>query len=116
MYATLGPLLEKYDVLICPTIAMPDIPADLDYEKSPPVRINGKKVHPALGWAMTTCFNTMSRCPVLSVPSGHVASGMPSGIQIVGPTFEDEKVFQAASAYETALGGWYGGSKSRPAV
>lgn len=116
MYSTLGPALEKYDVIICPTVAMPDVLADLDYEKSPAVRVNGKKVHPALGWAMTTCFNTMSRCPVLSVPSGHVKSGMPTGIQIVGPTFEDEKVFQAASAYETAVGGWFRDGAARPDV
>ena len=30
MYATLGPLLEKYDVLICPTNALPAVPPDFD--------------------------------------------------------------------------------------
>ena len=35
------------------------------------------------GWVMTTPFNTMSRCPVLSVPSGRAANGVPTGIQIV---------------------------------
>jgi amidase len=116
MYATLGPLLEKYDVLICPTTALPEIVADFDYQRNMPIRINGRKVDHVLGWAMTTCFNTMSRCPVLSVPSGHTKSGMPTGIQIVGPTFEDEKVFQAASAYEKAVGGWFRSRETRPAL
>ncbi|TIU06340.1 MAG: amidase, partial [Mesorhizobium sp.] len=70
MYTTLGPLLEKYNVLICPTTALPSVPADHDQSKDE-IRINGKLVNPSLGWVMTTPFNMMSRCPVLSVPSGH---------------------------------------------
>ena len=30
MYATLGPILEKHNVLICPTTALPAVPADCD--------------------------------------------------------------------------------------
>ncbi len=30
MYATLGPILEKHNVLICPTTALPAVPADYD--------------------------------------------------------------------------------------
>ncbi|UVK47186.1 amidase [Mesorhizobium sp. AR07] len=113
MYTTLGPLLEKYDVLICPTTALPSVPADFDQTKDE-VRINGKLVNPALGWVMTTPFNTMSRCPVLSVPSGHAKNGVPTGIQIIGRTYCDEDVFRAGMAYEKALGGWYGEKASRP--
>ena len=114
MYATLGPLLETYDVLICPTSAIPALPADYDQSKDRP-KINGKPVRNAfLGWAMTTPFNAMSRCPVLSVPSGRAKNGVPTGIQIVGRTYCDADVFQAAMAYETALGGWYGSADSRP--
>ena len=41
------------------------------------VRINGRKldVWPIIAWCMTTPFNTMSRCPVLSVPSGRAGNG-----------------------------------------
>jgi amidase len=115
MYATLGPILERYNVLVCPTTALPAVPADHD-ELNDAVLINGKSVNPALGWVMTTPFNTMSRCPVLSVPSGRAANGVPTGIQIVGPTYCDADVFQAGLAYETALGGWYGRAEERPAL
>ncbi|RJG44488.1 amidase [Mesorhizobium sp. DCY119] len=113
MYMTLGPLLEKYNVLICPTTALPAVPADHDQSKDE-VRINGKLVNPSLGWVMTTPFNTMSRCPVLSVPSGHAKNGVPTGIQIVGRTYCDEDVFRAGMAYEKAVGGWYGEKAKRP--
>ena len=117
MYATLGPILEKYDVLICPTTALPAVRADFDPTLHD-VKINGKtlKVWPILAWCMTTPFNTMSRCPVLAVPSGRAGNGVPTGIQIVGRTYSDADVFRAGMAFETAVGGWYGKPATRPAI
>ncbi|MCB2131836.1 MAG: amidase, partial [Rhodobacteraceae bacterium] len=91
MYATLGPLLERYDLLICPTAAVPSVPAEFN-QHTGSVKINGKEVNPMLGWVMTTPFNTLSRCPVLSVPSGHASNGVPTGIQLVGRTYSDADV------------------------
>ena len=115
MYETLGPLLETYNVLVCPTTALPAVPAEFN-QVTDTVQINGKDVDPSLGWVMTTPFNTMSRCPVLTVPSGRANNGVPTGIQIVGRTYCDADVMQAGMAYETALGGWYGSPEARPAL
>ena len=115
MYNTLGPILEEYNVLICPTTAIPAVPADFDSTKDE-LRINGKEVNKMLGWCMTTPFNTLSRCPVLTVPSGRASNGVPTGIQIVGKTYCDEDVFQAGMAYETALGGWFNTIDKRPTL
>lgn len=105
MYETLGPLLETHDALICPTTACPALPADHDPARDE-IRIDGAAVDPVLGWVMTYPFNMLSRCPVISVPSGRAASGVPTGIQIVGRTYDDVAVFRAAAAYEAALGGF----------
>lgn len=113
MYATLGPLFETYNVLVCPTLAVPAVPADHDQSRDK-VTINGKPVHPTLGWALTVPFNTLSRCPVLAVPSGRARNGVPTGIQIVGRTYSDPDVFQAGMAYEAAIGGWYRDARDRP--
>ncbi len=115
MYQTLGPLLETYDVLICPTNALPAVPAEFDQTRDK-VEINGKEVNPSLGWVMTTPFNMLSRCPVLTIPSGRAASGVPTGIQIVGRSYCDADVFRAGLAYETAQGQWYGNSGTRPSL
>jgi amidase len=117
MYATLGPILEKYDVLICPTTALPAARADFDPTLHD-LRINGKKleVWPIIAWCMTTPFNTMSRCPVLSVPSGRAGNNVPTGIQIVGRTYSDADVFRAGMAFENAVGGWYGKPAARPSL
>jgi amidase len=113
MYERLGPLLERYNVLVCPTTAIPALPADFDHSKDT-LTINRKRVDPMLGWAMTTPFNTLSRCPVLSVPSGRAGNGIPTGIQIVGRTYCDADVFRAATAYEQAAGPWFRDAASRP--
>jgi len=112
MYDTLGPILQRYDALICPTIAFPAVPADHDSTRDKVV-INGTEVDPMLGWCMTPAFNIMSRCPVLAVPSGRDRHGMPTGIQVVGPTYEDAKVFQIGAAIEEA-DPWYTSAKHRP--
>lgn len=107
MYESLGPILDAHDLLICPTTALPAVVADYDHSSGTTV-INGKTVDPIMGWVMTLPFNMLSRCPVLSVPSGRASSGVPTGLQIVGRTYRDIDVMRAGLAYETALGGWYG--------
>jgi Asp-tRNA(Asn)/Glu-tRNA(Gln) amidotransferase A subunit family amidase len=44
----------------------------------------------------------LSRCPVLAVPSGTAENGVPTGVQLVGRTYDDETVFRAGAALETA--------------
>jgi amidase len=102
-------------VLICPTMALPAVEAEFDQTKDQPI-INGRPVDPFLGWGMTTPFNMLSRCPVLSVPSGRASNGIPTGIQIVGRTYSDGDVFRAALAFEDAVGGWLRSAKDRPAI
>lgn len=101
MYRTLGPILDAHDVFICPTTALSAVRADLDPTKEE-VTINDKPVDSVLGWVLTYPFNVMSRCPVMSVPSGFDREGVPTGIQIVGRTYDDVRVFRAAAAYERA--------------
>lgn len=115
MYETFGPLMQRFDVFICPTNAIPAVAAEHDHTTDRVV-INGREVNPLVGWAMTTPFNMLSRCPVISVPSGQAANGVPTGIQIVGRSYSDADVFRAAMAFETAQGGWYGTKANRPTL
>lgn len=113
MYQTLGPVLAAHDVFICPTNNAPSVKADHD-PFDPHFTVAGRRVDPEYGWVMTHHFNMLHNCPVLSVPSGHAATGVPTAIQIVGRTYDDQRVFKAALAYEKAVGGWYTGSAKRP--
>ena len=113
MYQSLGPVLAKYDVLICPTNNAPSVRADHD-PWSKTFTVAGKPADPEYGWVMTHQFNMLHNCPVISVPSGHAATNVPTGLQIVGRTWDDARVFKAALAYEKAMGGWYTEKRKRP--
>ena len=108
MYRSLAAILETHDILVCPTNAIPALRADQDLSDTS-LRINGKPVtnsnHPGdlyVQWQLNYPFNLMSECPVASVPSGFASNGVPTGIQLVGRTYDDVSVFRAAADYERA--------------
>lgn len=103
--AAFGRMMEGFDLFICPTTALPAVPAAFD-QSADHLTINGHPVHPMLGWAMTPAFNILGTRPVLAVPSGRAGSGVPTGIQIVGGRFQDQAVFDAGLAFETVRGGF----------
>jgi len=98
IYAPLGELLEEYDALVCPTFAVPALPAEYDTDQ--PVRVNGQPREDWLDALMTLPFNIASRCPVLSIPSGRSRDGVPTGLSVVGKTYDDITVFRIAAAHE----------------
>jgi Asp-tRNA(Asn)/Glu-tRNA(Gln) amidotransferase A subunit family amidase len=112
MYRSLGALFEKYRILLCPTLPLPATRAGESYVKRQ-LRINGKPQGRIENWLMTICFNIMSRCPVVSMPSGLAANGVPTGLSIVGRTYDDVSVFRAAAAYERERP-WYRTASLRP--
>lgn len=102
MYDTFGPLMDRYDVFVCPTLGTNRIPADYTWPDAM-VTINGKTCRRIEeSWSMTYPFNMLSRCPVLSLPSGFADNNVPTGIQLVARTYADKRVFHAARAFEHA--------------
>ena len=83
-----------YQVLLMPTVGSPFIPAE------PPDPAGGNPLAAAgLGSIMTWPWNLLSRYPVIDVPLGLVDKAMPSGLQVVGNTFDDLAAFRFAAAW-----------------
>jgi len=86
---------ESYDLLLSPTsIVMPfetchTMPPSWDTERS-------------WVWELPTFPFNFSRQPALTVPCGFTDAGLPAGLQIVGPVYEDARVLRAARAYQEA--------------
>jgi aspartyl-tRNA(Asn)/glutamyl-tRNA(Gln) amidotransferase subunit A len=112
LWDPLGRLFQDIDVLVCPTIATSGLQAGNSYIDEPVV-INGQEMQHHIVAMMTLPFNLFSRCPVLSVPSGRAANGVPTGVQIVARTYEDISAFQVAAAVE-ASGFGFGSPEWRP--
>ena len=97
-WSKLAKVFETHDALICPTMTRgaPDKDArDANYDM---IDENGK-LH-ALD--MTSPFNNVPQCPVMSVPSGFDHEGLPTGVQIVAHRFDDPMAFRIAAAVEAA--------------
>jgi Asp-tRNA(Asn)/Glu-tRNA(Gln) amidotransferase A subunit family amidase len=103
IYTPLGALLDEYDALICPTFAIPAYAAEYDTDQA--VVVNGVERGDWTDVMMTLPFNIASRCPVVSVPSGLSRDGVPTGLSVVGRTYDDVTAFRVAAAHEREFGG-----------
>ena len=108
----LAEAMATFDALICPTTAVPGMPAGDDLLGRLVVR--GEDHGEPLWAPMTIPFNVNNRCPVLNVPSGHSSWGLPTGVQIVGHTYDDPTVFRVGKALEQ-LRPWAYTADHRPA-
>jgi Asp-tRNA(Asn)/Glu-tRNA(Gln) amidotransferase A subunit family amidase len=114
IYEPVGALLEQYDVLICPTIGTRGLVAGDSYVGHG-LSVGGVELEHYFDSIMTAPFNAMSRCPVLAVPSGFADNGVPTGVQIVGRTYDDETVFRVGAALERVQP-WFDVPARRPAL
>jgi Asp-tRNA(Asn)/Glu-tRNA(Gln) amidotransferase A subunit family amidase len=99
LYPRLGALLERYDALICPTIGATGLTAGDDYVGHG-LEVDGRELDDYFDSMLTPVFNVFSRCPVLNVPSGFAANGVPTGVQIAGRTYDDLTAFRVGAACE----------------
>jgi len=107
MYAELQQtvFLAGYDVLVCPTLERTAIAADTGHPDSG----DPADLDDMLGGAMTYPFNILGRLPVVDIPIGIAPStGVPIGMQIVGPQNADPVPFRLATGLETANGPLFG--------
>jgi Asp-tRNA(Asn)/Glu-tRNA(Gln) amidotransferase A subunit family amidase len=93
--------LKGYRALITPTLATTNVPADFDMLKDK-ISIDGKEVDPMSGWTMTQLFNLLNWMPVVAAPTGFALNGVPTGMQIAAPTYDDTTAFTVAAAYASA--------------
>jgi aspartyl-tRNA(Asn)/glutamyl-tRNA(Gln) amidotransferase subunit A len=113
IYRPLGEILDAYDALVCPTFPVAALPAR--WETGDPVTAGGARPDNWLDVMMTLPFNIASRCPVMSIPSGRSRDGVPTGLSVVGKTYDDTTVFRIAAAHEARLP-WWETPATRPAM
>ena len=114
MWEPLGVLFQTYDALLCPTMATAGYEAGNSYVSGGLAIGDGHVHHHILG-AMTLPFNILSRCPVVSAPSGRAFNGVPTGVQVVGHPYDDVTAFRVAAVVE-ATGVGFPHEQWRPAL
>jgi amidase len=91
-------LLERYDHLVTPCMAVSPFPVERNY----PETIAGEAMQTYVDWLAPTFVLSLAGLPVASVPCGLDAEGLPVGLQVVGPPQGEETVLALASRIQAA--------------
>lgn len=95
----------RYDVLLCPVTVVAPIRHDLDLDPAMrTIEINGTAapyLDAQFGWPGLA---TLADLPAVSAPAGLTKSGLPIGLQVVGPYLEDRTAIDVARHIEALVG------------
>ncbi len=85
--------MTRFDLIATPTVAVPAFEAR-------PAGHSPMEPHAMLGWTPFSYPFNLTQQPACTIPCGLTADGLPIGLQLVGPMFDDARVLRAARAYE----------------
>src|SRR6266850_7726024 len=92
--------MDQTPLILAPVGATPALPHD-----TLKVEVGGQKLSTFRAFSYSQAFNVFD-LPVVVIPVGRSAEGLPIGVQIIGQPFAEETVLAAAAIIEAALGGW----------
>jgi amidase len=91
-------LFERFDVLLTPAAPVKPFPVGMNF----PVEINGRRLENYIDWIAPAFLVTLVSLPAGSVPAGKTADGLPVGLQIVAPRFEEPLILSVAKLVQQA--------------
>jgi amidase len=97
-------LFAEFDVVVCPITPTPAFPHD--HHPNPMERrldVDGV-AFPYLDQLVWAGLATMPGLPATAVPAGRSAEGLPVGVQLIGPMFEDRTPLRLAELLEEGMG------------
>ena len=80
LYESLNEFFKHHDLLVCPSASIEPFPASQRYVEE----IDGQPLETYIDWFSITFALSMCGCPVISLPCGFTAAGLPVGLQIMG--------------------------------
>lgn len=92
--STMRQFMQRWDLLATPSVAV--LPFAARRAQREPMSAQS-----LLGWTPFSFPFNLSQQPACSIPCGRSADGLPIGLQLVGPMFDDALVLRAARAFET---------------
>ena len=89
----------RHDLLLCPAVIVPPFDVDIRWIEE----IEGHRFDNYVDWLGLTFALTLTAGPSASVPAGFTESGLPVGLQILGPPRGEARVLAAAALIEDTL-------------
>lgn len=87
--------MQRFDLLVTPAVAVPAFEAR-------PAGHSLMNPQTMLGWTPFSYPFNLTQQPACTIPCGLTRAGLPVGLQIIGPMFNEGLVLRAARAYESA--------------
>jgi amidase len=91
-------LFERFDILLTPAAPVKPYPVEMNF----PNEINGQKLDNYVDWIAPAFLITLVSLPAGSVPAGKTRDGLPVGLQIVAPRFEEPRILSIAKLVQQA--------------
>ena len=85
-------LFERFDVLLTPAAPVKPYPVEMNF----PDTINGKSFENYIDWIAPAYLITLVSLPAATAPAGLSQDGLPIGMQIVAPRFEEPLILRVA--------------------
>ncbi|KZB79695.1 amidase [Amycolatopsis regifaucium] len=99
-------LFAEFDAVVCPITPTPAFPHDHDPDPmGRRVDIDGAE-YPYFDQLVWAGLATMPGLPATAVPTGRSPEGLPIGVQLIGPMFEDRTPLRLAELLERKIGGF----------
>jgi amidase len=92
LYQRFNALFERFDVLLTPCSPVRQFPVEQNF----PDRINGRVLEDYTDWFASNSLITLVSLPAASAPAGLTPDGLPVGMQIVAPRFEEPLILRVA--------------------
>ena len=99
LYREMEKFFGEYDLLLCPAVSVPPFPKSQRYVET----INGQPTQTYIDWIAITFAITMTSCPALSLPIGFTQTGLPVGLQVVGPPRGEAALLRACHHMEAVF-------------
>jgi len=94
--------MDAHDLLLCPATIVPPFPADERYVGE----CKGATFETYIDWMAITWALTVVSLPILAIPCGVTADGLPVGLQIAGRPGGEAELIAMARTIEDAIGDW----------
>ncbi|MGO9628946.1 MAG: amidase [Xanthobacteraceae bacterium] len=91
-------LFERFDVLLTPAAPVKPYPVEMNF----PDTINGKSFENYIDWIAPAYLITLVSLPAATAPAGLSQDGLPIGMQIVAPRFEEPMILRVARLIQQA--------------
>ena len=100
VFANASRFMQDFDLLLCPATIVPPFPVEERY----PGFGDGLAYSEYYRWLAIVYAITVTTLPVITLPCGTTADGLPVGLQLVGRPHGDAELFSRAAYLETLFG------------